>query len=376
MTNKLRIGILDVQTEEDKANLIAATNNSVVTAQYKLFSRSNVSFMFINKQPTQLLDSMPVENLYNRVLGIDYRLASKSNTYIGKYYFHKSFSPESNNKDISAGASTEYNSFNYNLRLSGLYIGENFRSDLGFIRRTDIVKIDPKLTRNFWPENLLSINKSSVSIMPLFVWRPSLDMENSDYSIRSEWETKFVNSAELKFQMNNEYIKLYGDFDPTGSEDELPLPAFSNYYFSNFSASFRSDRRKTLSYRIEPGYGGFFNGKKFSFESSIDYRIQPFFAGSFQLNYDNINLPDPFPDAKIWLLSTKLDFTFTKNLFWATYIQYSTQAQNFGINSRLQWRFAQLSDLYLVYNDSYVTDQLFYPRVKSLNLKVTYWLNI
>lgn len=28
---------------------------------------------------------------------------------------------------------------------------------------------------------------------------------------------------------------------------------------------------------------------------------------------------------------------------------------NLGINSRLQWRDAQLSDLYIVYNDNYYT---------------------
>jgi len=45
------------------------------------------------------------------------------------------------------------------------------------------------------------------------------------------------------------------------------------------------------------------------------------------------------------------------------------------LNSRLQWRFAPLSDLFVVYNDNYfVTD--FAPKFRSLNLKFTYWLNI
>jgi len=46
-----------------------------------------------------------------------------------------------------------------------------------------------------------------------------------------------------------------------------------------------------------------------------------------------------------------------------------------GKNSRLQWRFAPLSDLYLVYNDNYFTGD-FGPRFRSINLKLTYWLNI
>jgi len=51
------------------------------------------------------------------------------------------------------------------------------------------------------------------------------------------------------------------------------------------------------------------------------------------------------------------------------------------LNTRLQWRFAPLSDLFLVYNDNYYTEErdhsLFIPRVKnrSLNLKLTYWID-
>jgi len=70
-----------------------------------------------------------------------------------------------------------------------------------------------------------------------------------------------------------------------------------------------------------------------------------------------------------------MDITVSKTLFWSTIVQYSNQRDNLGINSRLQWRFAPLSDLYLVYNDNYRTS-VFEPRFRSLNLKVTYWLNI
>ena len=47
---------------------------------------------------------------------------------------------------------------------------------------------------------------------------------------------------------------------------------------------------------------------------------------------------------------------------------------NFGINSRLQWRFAPLSDLFIVYNDNYYSSD-FTPRLRTINLKLSYWLN-
>ena len=95
-----------------------------------------------------------------------------------------------------------------------------------------------------------------------------------------------------------------------------------------FDVSFRSDRRKKISYRINPSIGQFYNGNKYSLETSLSLRLQPYFSGSIQMNYDKIDLPDPYPDASIWLIGPKLDITFNKNMFWSTFFQYSTQREN------------------------------------------------
>ena len=97
---------------------------------------------------------------------------------------------------------------------------------------------------------------------------------------------------------------------------------------------------------------------------------------SLRLNYDSIKLPEPYQTKNIWLLSPKFELTFTKQFYWTTYVQYSNQSENLGINSRLQWRFAPLSDLYLVYNDNYYTSDKITPQLRSLNLKLTYWINL
>ena len=374
VNNNLRIGLLNMQTSEDKANEIASTNNAVITAQYKLFSRSNISFMFINKQATKDYDFIGDAERYNRVFGIDYRLASKDNTWTGKYYIHKSFTDDLDGDDISAGASTEYRSRNYNIRLSGLWVGDNFTSDLGFIRRTDILKINPRFSRNFWPKNK-KLQQHNLSISPIFIWRPELDFENSDYTIKTSWEGSFQNTSSVELEMYNRYIHLYEEFDPTGTDGAIALP-IGDYNYTSFSFEYESDRRKVFSFEVNPTIGNFFNGKLYAFTTRLNYRIQPYFTSSIQLNYNHITLPDPYPNADIWLIGPRFDVTFNKSLFWTTFIQYSSQSDNFGVNARLQWRFAPLSDLFVVYNDNYFTNTVFAPRVRSINLKLNYWLNI
>jgi len=374
LNNNLRVGILSMQTDEDIANEIPTVNNTVISLQHKMFNRSNLSLLFINKQSTEDYDFLDEEDKYNRVLGIDYTLASVDNTWSGKYFFHKSFSPRITTNDFSAGARTEFNNRRLGVRLSGVFVADNFRSDLGFIRRTDIFKINPQFQLKFWP-NKGNIQRHTFSFTPVYIWRPELGFQNSDYTIITRWQASFKNNSELRFEMFNRFTRLYDSFDPTGTDESIELPENQNYYYTSFGASFRSDQRQKLSYRIQPTIGQFFNGQRLSLEANMTLRMQPYFSGSIQLNYDKIDLPNPYPDASIWLIGPRIDITFNKNIFWATFLQYSTQRENFSVNTRLQWRVAPLSDLFLVYNDNYATD-VFSPRFRSLNLKFTYWFNI
>lgn len=378
INNDLRIGVLNMQTAEDISNEIASTNNSVFMLQQKLFSRSNLNVFLINKQATKDYDFLENTDRYNRVIGIDYKLASKDNTWNGKYYFHKSFSPDETDDfddEISFGSSLEYNSRNYRIRASGVYIGEDFRSDLGFIRRTGILKINPSIERLFWPKQG-AFNRHSLEVIPIFIWAEEGNYKNSDYTIITRWQSELKNQSRFNLEMFNRFVFLFDEFDPTGTDGAVPLPANQGYNYTSFGAEYRSDNRKVFSYSIEPSYGQFFNGNKTSVEASANLRLQPYFSTSLQINYDNINLPNPYPDASIWLVGPRFDVTFSKNIFWATFVQYSTQRDNFSVNTRLQWRFAPLSDLFVVYNDNYFTDGAFSPRFRTFNVKLTYWLNL
>ena len=97
--------------------------------------------MFINKQATADYDFLEQTTRYNRVVGLDYNLASEDNTWIAELLPAQIVSHQTKNvHSLSAGASTTFSDRNWNIRLSGVYVGENFRSRPGVIRRTDIIK--------------------------------------------------------------------------------------------------------------------------------------------------------------------------------------------------------------------------------------------
>ncbi|EAQ99856.1 DUF5916 domain-containing protein [Maribacter sp. HTCC2170] len=374
LTKDLRVGIMNIQTAEDEENEIPSNNNTMLAFQQRVFSRSNIGMFFINKQSFEDYDFVDREDEFNRVLGVDYNLASADNSWTGKLYAHKSFQPDDGEGNISAGAVLRYQSRKYNFYAKALSIDEEFSSDLGFVRRTGIVKSILSAERVFWPKKGI-IQNHSIQFFPIVVWDPNLNFKNTDYDFMSRWEATFNDQSRINAEIVNSYTYLFDSFDPTRTDDAIELPGDQGYHYNNVQLSYQSDQRKVFSYDIETSIGRFFNGKRFSVESMLSMRFQPKVFLSLILNYDQIKLPNPYPRANIWLASPKVDITFSKSLFWSTLVQYSNQRDNLGLNSRLQWRFAPLSDLYLVYNDNYFVNS-FAPRARSINLKFTYWLNI
>ncbi|MEN8799888.1 MAG: DUF5916 domain-containing protein [Flavobacteriaceae bacterium] len=369
-----RLGLFSIQTDEDPDNQIASNNNSMFVLQRKMFARSNISMFFINRETVGNYEFLDPEDEYNRVVGIDYNLNTADNNWVGRFYVHKSFQPGDNKGNISASANLGWNSRFWNFQSDIVYVDNDFRSDLGFIRRTDIIKPTVRAERVFWPTGNI-INNHRFGIFANTIFRPTLDYQRTDGFVRAAWEALFQDQSEVEVDYINRYVYLTEPFDPTDTEGGVPLPGNQGYTFDVAGVEYRSNRAQTFSFGIETSYGGFFNGKRFSIGGQAVLLIQPKVQFRLLMNYDGIRLPDPYPDADLWLLSPGFDITFSKSVFWSTLIQYSNQRDNLGINSRLQWRFAPLSDLFLVYNDNYFVDG-FAPRFRSINLKISYWLNI
>ena len=372
-----RIGFLHMITNEDIKNQIPSNNNTVFSLQKKMFSRSNLSLLILNRENTKEYSFIDSNEKFNRLIGLDYNLASKDNKYVGKFYYHKSFKPNSlrEDDDESFGARIERNTRDNTIEFGGSFIGEDFKSDLGFIRRTDLFKITPRYTLKFYPdkEKLIQVD-FDIGMWSYF--RPNDNFRNSDRTISPSINFRFKNQSGFNIRYYDRKTYLYDDFDPTGLNPENPIPSGKTYKYSSIKFDYQSNESKRFYYSIEPEFGEYYTGMKYSIENTLNIRFQPFMTTALSINYDHIDLGNTFSAENILLIRPKVDFTFTKNLFWSSYIQFSSQSENLGINSRLQWRFAPLSDLYIVYNDNYFIENTLIPRLRSFNLKLTYWLNI
>tara|TARA_S200000501_G_scaffold149170_1_gene140688 strand:- start:534 stop:2852 length:2319 start_codon:yes stop_codon:yes gene_type:complete len=373
INNNLKLGFLNMITDEDLNNNIPMNLNSVISLHQRVFKRSLVKFLFVNRQNTNDYEFVNYEDKFNRVVGIEYDLITEKNKWNGRGYFYKSFENIKKDDNASGGFTINRTTRNHKLRINYHYLGDDFRSDLGFMRRKGVSKLKPHYIYTIYP-NTSNLNSISFRYQYVFYYKHNDEIENIHYNTSWLFSTfTFKNQSEfsLKYQNRIEYIPY--NFDPTGVDTLNEIKGEKNYHSEFFEAQYSSDPSRDFIYELSCETGKFFGGRIVSLRNDLYFRIQPKLVSSLKLYYDKIKLGSNFPTTNIFLTSSKFDFTFTKTLYWATIFQYSSQSENFGINSRFQWRFKGLSNLYLIYNDNYLVQNELIPRRRGINLKLVHW---
>jgi len=263
-----------------------------------------------------------------------------------------------------------YNTRKWNIFSDLVYLGKDFKSDLGFIRRTDLLKSGRVIEYSSYPKSG-NINRLQYRFMWFDFWQPSDDMRLTDRRLFFNFDATSKRQFNVQMRYSNTYTYLTDSFDPTRSDNGQPLDGNQGYHYSNAEIQLRTNQAYEFSIDSQFSFGQFYNGTRTSLNLQLNYRFPPKVNLSMLVDYNRIKLPEPYSSADLWLISPKLEVSFTKKLFWSTLVQYANQSDNLGINSRLQWRYAPLSDLYLVYNDNYYVND-FEPKYRSINLKLSY----
>lgn len=372
LDNNWRLGLLNMQTAKDDNNGLPSFNYTVGAIQRKLFSRSNVGMIFVNKETFETIGENNQDiNKYSRVVGLDYNLASADNRWVGKTFYHQGFSPSGDGGQFAHGTRLEYRIRPLSVRWQHQWVGENYEPEVGFVPRRNFFSITPEMQFFFYPlgEHL---NQHNFGTRAFLLWTPG---ENkTDHRIEFFWQANFNNTSELNVNLTNEYVLLLNDFDPTRT-GSTPLPGRTDYNFTYANLTYRSDQRPRFNYEVSPFGGQFANGYRYGMEGTLFYRYQPYGQVALNFNYSYIDLPDPYAQTALFLIGPRIDVTFTKSIFLTTFIQYNDQLENVNVNARFQWRFAPVSDFFLVYTDNYMSTD-FSVRNRAIVAKLTYWLNL
>ncbi len=371
-----RIGAMDMQTDNVNSNYLPKQNFAVLALQRRVFARSTIGVMYIDKKslnyalPTS--DAITSYSLYNRNVGLEYNLASSNNKWTGKTTFLKSFSPNKKGDDITHAANLQYTTRNWIIAWQHEFVGKNYSAEVGYVPRKGYVRMYPSIGRLFFPKasNVLS-HGLTVSSSYFF----NEDFKRTDDDNVLNYLLTFRDFSTLSGLVSNTYIQILQPFDPTRSEKDS-LQVGSIHKWNSIGGSFISKPQKLFTFGFSVLYSGYYeNSKRLILTSDIGYRIQPYVSLTISTSYTDLRLPDPWGRTTFWLISPRLDVTMTNKLFFTAFAQYNEQKKNVNLNTRLQWRYRPASDLFIVYTDNYLPENL-NVKNRSLVLKLTYWWNI
>ena len=377
LTKDTRIGIMNLQTKsviEEPGN-----NYSALAFNHRVFGRSVVKGFFHNRNAHD--EDGFISDNYNRNAGLEFDYRSNDGYDRFGVAYSLSFSDGVSDKNAYYHALAQLGNQNFRFYINIAGIGKNYADDIGFIQQQnqydavadEVIKIGyDHLFSNFsytlFPDNA-NINTHTFGITNIGDLE-RLENQIFNYTVRFSYEMALANTSSIAVGFSPVYRRLLFPFTFTDN----PLPAGS-YTWSEFEIEYESDVRKDFSYVLGGSLGGFYSGQRKNFTAELNYRKQPW--GNFGVGFEanELSFDEEFGNSTLLLVGPQFELNFTRDLFWTTFLQYNTQRDNFNVNSRIQWRFQPLSDLFLVYTDNYAIEQ-WGPKSRSLVLKINYWLNI
>ncbi len=376
--DKTRVGIMNVQTgafEELKPE-----NNTVAAIQQNFLKRSSFKVLAMNKQTNKPEDGEE----YNKLIGGELQLTTTDSKLSGKLIGHVTSNQEKLDNNAFLAGNISFNTRNIAGAFNYDYVQENYISELGIAPRLynyDVEK-DTTVRRGYYKLNpWMRVNfyakpESKLNIHGIRTWHNlyyNMDGSLNEQNLNLGYVFMFKNTSSIWTRINYNETNLPYAVEFIGDEYE-PLPA-GNYQYTRAEIEYSTDSRKPLSANFNWSFGDFYSGTNNSYKVGMNYRAQPW--GNFSLDYtmNDVQFNEVYGSKTLHLVGAKTEIAFNSNLFWTTFFQYNTQAENFNINSRLQWRYKPMSDLFIVYTDNYATENL-NVKNRSIVIKLNFWLNL
>ncbi|XOV91370.1 MAG: DUF5916 domain-containing protein [Bacteroidota bacterium] len=374
VNNDLRIGLMNLQTRESGDFL--AQNYTAFAFQQQILSRSIVKGYFNNRSAVNSLKpdysrNAGLEMVYNSVDG-------RSSAYGGG---GKTFSPGLHSQDYFYVGGAGYYNKAIALRFNVDGVGNNYVADMGFIQGNMYYDAERDTTIRIGyhhgygrADYTIYVDNPGI-ISHQFTGAYILDVDSAFSLLNTQLELTYtLNKTNTSKLISTYYYKKVALIFPFSFVDEELLP-IGMYVNHSGEMIYNSDQRKSFILTASALAGTFYGGKRSTFRMGVKYRSQPWGNFSFLAERNDLLFPESGSQQSFWLISPKTEINFSKALFWTTFLQYNTQADNFNINSRLQWRFLPMSDVFLVYSDNYAVE-FWGPKNRTLVLKVNYWLNL
>jgi Domain of unknown function (DUF5916)/Carbohydrate family 9 binding domain-like len=328
----LDIGLLDVQTS--RLDGMPGSNYLVLRAKRNVLARSNVGVFASNRQANA--------SDYNRVVGGDVNFTVFKNTDI-QGFLAKSATPGLTGNDYAGRA--KYNFFTdlHEIFLEHMYVGPEFRHDVGFVRRTGIQRSDaayiwqprPKVphVRNFVLRGEL-----------VYVTDVHRTIVNRDRIF--QFSTRFLSDDAARANTTDTFDRVERAFEIARG---VVVPA-GDYAFRDTWAEYEGSGKRLLSGRVRYGGGEFYGGTRQYLQLAPAFRPMPLVSVEASYEYNDVTLPQGAFTTHV--VNGRMNFNPSNKWLTTTIAQYDSASSRRVLFFRLNYIFRPGDNLFFVFNQT------------------------
>jgi hypothetical protein len=350
------LGTFSMQTDDFETD--PSTNFSVVRVRRDVLGRSDVGGLFINKHASS--------NRYNRTYGVDGNFNFFGGLDITSFLL-KTETPGIGNKDMAGSVFAAWTDSRIQAEAQHTVIQENLNPEVGFAPRTGIEKSVGRFSWNPRPGERIPWIRG---FTPLAQVDYITDDERTLLTRKLEtrlW-VEFQNGGRVSVAREFRFERLP---EPFFIRPTQPIP-IGDYPFSEYSLLLSTDQSRMFSGEVRWSTGDFFDGERDSYRFQLRFRKDYRFLAQVTWTHNEINLPSG--NFSTELVITRLEYSFSTNLFLKGLIQYNSDFKQIDSNIRFNFIHRPLSDFFLIYNEKRSTTGEVAER--ALIAKLTYTFSL
>ena len=311
--------------------------------------------------------------------GLDFRIATskfRGNKNLAFRGFGlKSHTKDLDGKDFSYGLDVSYPNDFMKFRLGHQAIGENFRSGIGFVRRTGIRETYSSFFLGPRPnkDNKLGILQINTGGMLDYITDFDGKLLTRDMFLKVI-EVEFRSGETAEYAWANTYDLLNEDFQIYSKDGKEITIDEGLYKFWQQSIELSTAPRRNYWVALELEWGDFFDGKRTTYNLSSGMQIAvPFFLG-LEFEQNDVHLSEGDFTTQVYRVTA--DINFSPDISLSNFLQYDNLSERLGIQSRFRWILKPGKEVLLVWNSLRQPDPLdrFAEKVaeNSLRFKLNY----
>ncbi|MBM4194303.1 MAG: carbohydrate binding family 9 domain-containing protein [Gemmatimonadetes bacterium] len=330
-----------------------AENFSVARLRRNIFGSSDVGVMVLNRQGTDT-------SKFNTSFGFDANIRPLPNTVINSYYARSEANGSSSDGD-AARVSIGYRDTYWNSSAMWKQVGDDFNPGLGFVRRTGMrqaygtVGIHPRPR----VRGLQEVNPY-VEVDYITDTRSRLQSRTLSFGT----EVFFQPDGKLSLDFNDQFDRVDARFTV------LPGAAIDPgaYSFREATVRYTAGQARKVFGNASVSGGGYYGGDRRTYSGGLTWR--PRYDFSLETSYQRNNITLKGDDFHADVAALRARYAWSTRLFGSAYVQYNTQNKSYVTNARINFRWAPLSDVFVVFTDRRNSDTRALNE-RSVVLKVT-----